>query len=272
MSVYLLIDNGSKKSEATLSLRELAVQLSAKSGKHVHAVSLQHADAVDKSLLNNIPAEIFSGFLRQQLEQGKRDFIVIPLFFGVSRALTSFIPAQVTELQNEFGPFNVKVAEVIYPLPAKEHRLAAILFDHIQTIINQKSSQIKNIVLVDHGSPVPQITEVRKQVSITLQSLLGTDVKLGQAVMERREGSEYDFNGDLLEDWLKVHAENGVKNIIVAMLFFLPGRHAGECGDIQQICDCVMAQYPNTEISITPLIGEHESLITILQDRLLAAE
>lgn len=272
MPVYLLIDNGSKKAEATLCLRELAVKLSKKTGKHIYAVSLQHADAIDKSLLSNIPAEIFSAFLRQQLQQGEREFIVVPLFFGESRALTSFIPDKVTELQNEFGLFNVKLAEVIYPLPAREDRLADILFDHVQIINSQKLSQLKNIVLVDHGSPVPQITEVRKQVAVTLQSLLGPDVKLGQAVMERREGSEYDFNGDLLEDWLKAQATKNVKNIIVAMLFFLPGRHAGDCGDVQQICDRVMAQYPDTAISITPLISEHETLITILEDRLLAAE
>lgn len=272
MPVYLLIDNGSKKPEATIRLRELAEKLGEQTGKHISAVSLQHADSIPQSLLGNIPAEIFYDFLQQQLEQGEREFVVIPLFFGVSRALTSFIPEQVSRLEKQFGEFNLKLADVIFPLPEGESGLADILFDYLQRIVHQQSAQIKDIVLVDHGSPVPHITEVRKQVALGLQTLLGENVSLGQAVMERREGAEYDFNGELLENYLSKQAEQGVKNIIVAMLFFLPGRHAGECGDVEEICDRVISQYPFMKIIITPLISEHELLISILHDRLLSVQ
>lgn len=272
MPVYLLVDNGSKKPEATLSLRELAAKLSKQTGKTFHAVSLQHADAINPSDINDIPAITFTPFLQQQLNKGEREFIILPLFFGDSRALTSFIPAQVAELEKEFGLFNIKVADAIYPLEEGEPRLAEIAYSHIQLTLSKENMTAKNVVLVDHGSPIPQITDVRKNVAIQLQSLLGTDITLGQAVMERREGHEYDFNGELLEDWLIAQAQAGVTEIIVAMLFFLPGRHAGKCGDIEEICHSVIAKFPKLKVAITPLISEHGMLLLILEDRLLAID
>lgn len=268
MPTYLLIDNGSKKAEATLALRKLAIKLTEQTGKSVHPVSLQHADSIDALEIDNIPADTFFSFLQQHLLQGEREFIVIPLFFGESRALTSFIPQQIAELENEFGSFDVKLADVIFPLSKGEPRLADILFDHIQSISLNTGVEAENVVIVDHGSPIPEITAVRKQVAKKLQVLLGNNISLGQAVMERREGSAYDFNGELLVNWLKQQAEKGVTNVIVAMLFFLPGRHAGECGDIEEICASVMLNYPKLNISITPLISEHKTLLSILQDRL----
>lgn len=269
MPTLLLVDNGSKKAEATLCLRELAIKLGVQTGKHIHAVSLQHADAIDKTEINDLPAETFHHFLLQHLQQGEREFIVIPLFFGESRALTSFIPQQVTELEKEFGSFKFKVADVIYPINKGEPRLADILYDQIQSISNNNNLQTDTVVIVDHGSPVPEITEVRKQVAKRLQTLLGSSFLLEQAVMERREGSDYDFNGELLENLLSEQAKQGVKSIIVAMMFFLPGRHAGECGDVEKICERVIKKFPEIAVTITPLINEHETLVAILQDRLL---
>lgn len=268
MPTYLLIDNGSKKAAATLALRKLASNLSEQTGRIIHPVSLQHADSIDAAEIDNVPAETFTSFLRYHLQQGEREFIVVPLFFGESRALTSFIPQQTAELEKEFGNFEVKLAEVIYPLERGESRLADILYDHIQTISQTDSIETESIVLVDHGSPSAKITEVRKRVAKNLQCLLGEKASLAQAVMERREGGAYDFNGELLVNWLNAQAEKGVTNVIIAMLFFLPGRHAGECGDIEGICQSVMARYPKLQISLTPLISEHKMLVSILTDRL----
>ena len=268
MPTYLLIDNGSKKAQATLALRKLAEKLSEQTGKSIYPVSLQHADSIAAHEVDNIPADTFVSFLHKHLLQGEREFIVLPLFFGESRALTSFIPQQIAELENEFGRFDVKLADVIFPLSKGEPRLAEILHDHIQSVSRNAGIEAENIVIVDHGSPIPEITAVRKQVAKNLQLLLGENILLGQAVMERREGAAYDFNGELLVNWLNQQAEKGVTNVIVAMLFFLPGRHAGECGDIEEICASVMENYPKLHISITPLISEHKTLVSILQDRL----
>ena len=272
MPIYLVIDNGSKKPEATIRLRKLTEDLSKAASKTVYAVSLQHSDAIDKDKLNNIPANTFYSFLYQQLKKGEREFIALPLFFGASRALSSFIPEQLALLEKDFGSFSVKVADVIFPLPLGESRLSEILCDHIKQTAGDTTPESKKIVLVDHGSPIPQITEVRKQVATQLRLMLGDNVIVDEAVMEKRAGRSYDFNGALLEDYLKQQAKKGNNDIIVAMLFFLPGRHAGECGDIQEICEGVQVQYPLLQISITPLISEHDLLISILHDRLLSVE
>ena len=89
--------------------------------------------------------------------------------------------------------------------------------------------------------------------------------------MERREGAKYDFNGDLLEHWLIKQAQQGVRCVVVSMLFLLPGRHAGTGGDIAEICTGVQAQYPDLKIAITPLVGESSGLVDLLQHRLNAA-
>ncbi|MFO8025729.1 sirohydrochlorin chelatase [Thiohalophilus sp.] len=269
MPVYLLVDNGSKQPDATLYLRCLAAQLSEHTGKKIHPVSLQHSNAISAAELAGTPADVFHAFLRAQLDQGEREFVVVPLFFGVSRAITSFIPDEVSELQAEFPDFTVKVAPVIWPLPEGEPRLAQIVSDHIRQATEGSGSD-NHVVLVDHGSPTPAITEVRRHIARMLEEQHAMSV--GQAVMERREGKEYDFNGELLASWLAEQAGQGVDSIIVAMLFFLPGRHAGPRGDVQKICDNVVKDYPRLNYVITPLISSHPLLLDILRDRLEVAE
>jgi sirohydrochlorin ferrochelatase len=269
MPVYMLVDNGSKQPDATLRLRDLAQRLSEHCGKTVHPVSLQHANAIPPEKLGGTPANTFTEFLIAQLEQGEQEFVAVPLFFGESRALTSFIPDEVAKLHEHYPHLKVKVAPVTYPLPEGDERMAEIVLDHIQS--SQLAGEIRTkVVLVDHGSPVPKITEVRKAIAKTLIEKFGQAVD--QACMERREGSQYDFNGELLENWLKREAENDTNAVIVAMLFFLPGRHAGPCGDVEEICEGVVKQHRQLSYTITPLIGEHPLLIEILADRMHAVE
>ena len=269
--VILLVDNGSARADATLQLRQLAQGLSLKADTMVHAVSLQHADSIPAEELAGEPAHTFVPFMRHALEQGQRRFIVLPLFFGNSRALTSYIPAEVKALQAEFGDFSVDIAGVIYPLPEGEPLLSAIIYEHIIQTADQYELPLKNIVLVDHGSPVPRVTAVRQHVAAAVQTQLPEDVVLDQAVMERREGSNYDFNGELLEGYLLSKAQSGESSAIVALMFFLAGRHAGAGGDIVQICESVTQQYPEFKIIISPLISAHETLLSILYTRLQAS-
>lgn len=269
MPVYLLVDNGSKQPDATLALRRLAAALSQHTGKTIHPVSLQHADAIPADALDGEPAQTFPAFLKMQLEQGHHEFVAVPLFFGLSKALTSFIPEEVAKLTPDYPELTVKVAQVTYPLPEGDMRLAQIVFDHTQQAQQQTSDQTR-IVLVDHGSPSPTITEVRQRIAQTLQEHFALHVD--QAVMERRAGKEYDFNGELLANWLSEQAQQGVTNVIVAMLFFLPGRHAGPNGDVAEICDSVVKEFPKLRYTITPLIGEHPLLLDILKDRMNAVD
>ena len=268
MSVTLLIDNGSSKADATLQLRQLAKKLSDKTGRLIHPVSLQHANKIPPQQINNSPARVFTEFMTEKLTEGEREFTLLPLFFGNSKALTSFIPEQCELLKQTFGEFSLQVAEVIYPLPEGEPLLSEIIYEHIMLTASKHQLALTNVALVDHGSPVPRVTEVRKHLANMVQQKLTNEVSLEQAVMERREGKEYDFNGDLLKDWLTVKARAGESSAIIGLMFFLAGRHAGEGGDIVDICKDIMNQYPDFKIAISPLISEHKSLLSILHSRL----
>jgi len=266
MPVYLLVDNGSKQPEATLRLRQLAEALGRHTGRRVHPVSLQHADAIPEGQLGGVPATTFAAFLEAQLGAGEEEFIAVPLFFGESRALTSFIPDELARLRQRWPGLRLRLAPVTYPLPGGDPRLAQIVHDHIRAV---QSPEAK-LVLVDHGSPSPAITEVRKGIARELQGQYG--LALDQAVMERREGPQYDFNGELLEQWLRREALRGTTEVVIAMLFFLPGRHAGACGDVDEICRAVVRDHPRLRYTITPLVGEHPALLGLLSDRLFQAE
>lgn len=278
MPCVILIDNGSLRANATLQLRLLAEKLTLKSGLKIHPVSCKHSNKILEAELNGQPANTFSNFMKQQLSKGEKEFILLPLFFGNSRALTSFIPDEVVLLEQEFGKFTLKVAETIYPLPQGENDLTNIIYDHVVSTSSKESDQhssIKNIVLVDHGSPVPRVTAVRQHLAATVrEKLIDTDIDsqaLEEAVMERRKGKEYDFNGDLLKDWLLQKAQAGETQASVILMFFLPGSHAGEGGDIVEICDEVMDKYPKFQVSISPLISEHPKLVSILNKRLMSS-
>ena len=270
--VVLLVDNGSRRGAATLSLRSIAARLSEASGRHIIPVSLQHADQIAQDELGGEPARLLPEFLRGQLEKGQRNFILLPLFFGKSRALTEFIPEQVERLIDEFGPFECRQADVLSPMPEGERLLADILADHVIQCSVGLGAEPTHVIVVDHGSPLPEVTAVRAKATMMLRERLPEGVSLGQAVMERRQGAEYDFNGQLLGDLLDSCAGQDADAVVVlAMMFISPGRHAGAGGDIEEICADAMARNPGLRVKISPLIGEHPLLIDILEDRLQAA-
>jgi len=271
VSCILLVDNGSLRPDATLCLRNLAKAVSERTQHTVHPVSLQHASQINPDLLGGIPAQVFTDFMHQQLEAGEREFLVLPLFFGKSRALTVYIPDQVDELKKVHGDFKLQLADLLYPLPDGEPLLAEVLRDHVIQLMQSNDVASKNVVLVDHGSPVVEVNRVRQSLAEELQNLLGDNIVVEQAAMERRQGKDYDFNGDLLEDWLTMKAEEGMASVIVTLLFLLPGRHAGKDGDIENICESVMSKYPSFKIYITPLISDHQNLSLMLASRLHAA-
>ena len=84
--------------------------------------------------------------------------------------------------------------------------------------------------------------------------------------MERREGTEYDFNDPLLETLLEQKKASGSSCVILAQLFLAPGRHAGPNGDISEICAPFIKK--GMEISRTPTLGNHRLILEILAERL----
>jgi len=265
----LLVDNGSNRAESVLNLRRLAAALSLATGQEIHPVSLQHAEGIPAESLDGKPADTFEPFMAQRVALGERRFLLLPLFFGPSRALSSFIPERVGHLEATFGPIDLRLAPVLCPLPEGEPRLVSILVEQLLAVAG--GAPPRRVILVDHGSPEPQVTAVRRYLAGQLQSRLGPHLKLRQAAMERREGSLYDFNGELLEQRLEQAAgEDAETPLFLSLLFLSPGRHAGKGGDIEGICDVVRRRHPRLPITTSALVSEHPELIAILRDRLAA--
>jgi len=172
MPVILLSDNGSVREHATRQLRMLAEQLSDRTGYIIHPVSLKHADRISADKLDGKAASIFQSFMKEQLAQGESEFILVPLFFGETKALSLFVADEIKLLKQQFGDFKFDIAEVIYPLPTGEELLTQIIYEHIQSTIKHTNLPMTNIVLVDHGSPNPRVTEVRKHLAKTVQKML----------------------------------------------------------------------------------------------------
>jgi sirohydrochlorin ferrochelatase len=271
MTTIMLVDNGSKRADATLALRRLSRALAADLGVPVHPVSLAHSSKVPAAALDGTPADTLEPFLLRQAEQGARDFLAVPLFFGPSRALTKLIPEIVEQLNARDYSLQLRVAEPLCPLPAGEPRLAAILDRAIRDSLARFQTPGPSApvaLLVDHGSPIPEVTAVRNWLAARLESLSQGEYRIIEAAMERRPGPEYAFNGLLLEEALeRIASEQGTTRLVIAMQFIGPGRHAGRGGDVETICRQAQSRHPGLDIAISRLVGEDDGLIAILADR-----
>tara|TARA_R110002096_G_scaffold311170_1_gene505604 strand:- start:670 stop:1059 length:390 start_codon:yes stop_codon:yes gene_type:complete len=122
------------------------------------------------------------------------------------------------------------------------------------------------MALVDHGSPIAEVTAVRNALADQLGKLLGDAVEeVAPCSMERRSGPEYDFNEPLLESLLS-RDEWSSSTVIVAQLFLVPGRHAGPNGDIAQICAHAEKASPPSRICRTQVLATHPTMLEILGD------
>lgn len=261
----ILMDNGSLEPAATLALRALAARLGERLAQPVAPVSLLHSSAVPAEKLRGAPAEILEPALERRLAAGQSEFLLVPLFFGPSGALTDYLPKRLAHLRGKFPALRVRVAAPLFA--AGDDRLARILADQVKAL----GSSARQVALVDHGSPAKAVTEVRNALACQLADLLGPGYTVSPASMERREGAAYDFCEPLLEKLLRSPGWNAGE-VIVAMQFLLPGRHAGPDGDVAAICrDAEAASGGALRTTMTALVAEHPLLVDILADRWLAA-
>jgi len=123
------------------------------------------------------------------------------------------------------------------------------------------------VAMVDHGTPLPEVNQVREEVGGKVVELLGETVSgFSTCAMERRPGKEYDFNDPLLEDLLKGWFADGVREVVLSQFFLLPGRHAGPGGDLAQICQPLTDQ--GMKIIRAENLGAHPLIMEILEDRI----
>ncbi len=265
----MITDNGSYRPESTLSLRELARKLTERTEHVVHPVSLLHSSKIDPEKLGGEPARIFEPFIKAKMnKESVHSFLVLPMFFGPSAAITEYLPQRVAELrEGEYPDLEVRVAPcVVDPANTEDHRMAQILADLAADTVREHGLNKPALTVTDHGTPRKAVTDVRNLLAEQIAGLAGEDYgRIAPSSMERREGSEYNFNEPLLENLLG--AEGFDHDVVIAMLFASPGRHAGPGGDVAQICDAARERHPELRTFMTKLVATHPGLVDLLVER-----
>ncbi|HSP59307.1 MAG TPA: cobalamin biosynthesis protein CbiX, partial [Halomonas sp.] len=198
MRKILLVDNGSLRPQATLNLRRLALALSQATGETVEAASLLHSYKIPPEKLDGQKAISLGPLAERHAAEGVTELVILPFFFGPSQALTGYLPERLAEVQASYPRLSVRVALPLVDSRATiDLRLAQLLEDNVRQrmagLFQQKDSQQKEsrpaVVLVDHGSPIPEVTAVRNYLAGQLIVLLAEEAGcVTYASMERRAG------------------------------------------------------------------------------------
>ncbi len=269
---YLLIDNGSLQAGAYRNLQAVAQALGMRLGVPVHPVSLLHSRKIDPAELGGERAWTFEPFVRDRIAAGVRSFGFLPFFFGPTGAITRYLPERLEALRARHGPFAVSRAPFLFDADvALDRAVAKIVADNVRRCILGKRLRRPPVVLVDHGSPLAAVAYARDYIAGQLSVLLSPEevACVGAASMERREGAEYDFNEPLLERRLRMEGYDA-GDVVVAMLFLSPGRHAGPGGDVAEICSAAEADQHGLRCHMTDLVGTRPEVIDLLAARFAA--
>jgi hypothetical protein len=266
--VCFLFDNGSLRATSTLSLRATARQLAAELGIEVRAVSLLHSSAVNPVEVGGKPAQLLEPALEAFLEENPTaDVVALPLFFGPSAALTDYVPARLAALASKFPRAQIRLARWLVDPIETDDRIAQALADAARRAIVGENLVRPKIVVVDHGSPQRAVTDVRNflgsQVAVLLADLTET---VAVASMEKRPGPEYGFNDPLLAERLRTPPfDHG--DVVVALQFLSPGRHAGPDGDVARICAEARRERPELQTHLAETIASDKRVVAVLADR-----
>ena len=265
-----LFDNGSRRAESTLSLRRVAAALMARAGGDVRAVSLLHSDQVPSGELGGEPARLLGPALRNFFaEHPAGTATLLPLFFGPSVAVTEQVPARVRALRETFPRAHVRLAPcLVDAADPSDRRVARMLAEQSRMTARAAGWRRPKVLLVDHGSPTRAVTAVRDHLATQLRVELGGDaVTVGAASMERRDGAEFDFNEPLLARALRAEPF-GSGEVVIALQFLSPGRHAGPGGDVATLCRAAEEERPGLRTRLPEPLTTHPLLIAVLADRL----
>ena len=267
--VCLLADNGSRRPEAILALRRVAVKLAMRTGLETEAVGLLHSDEVKAESLCGLPGETVETCLRRRLAAGEREFLIVPFFLGPSRALTKWLLGKLEGLRREFFDLRARVAPCLAGQQGDgEEVLAEAVAERVRSCITKAGLDRPFIAFTDHGSPAREVWEVRERVGeLTRRKLSDEVLGLRTCSMERRPGEAYDFNEPLLEKLLFDEEVALGGEVVVARFFLSPGRHAGEGGDLDRVQSDAEVTCPGLRIFATEPLGEHPLVLELLSRR-----
>lgn len=260
--IVALIDNGSLEPAAHRNLRAVAAGISARAEVPVHAVSWKHSDRIAPEQLDGTPAWTLAPFVRRMVALGQREFVFIPFFVSAQGAIGSALRNNLESLQRELAapdaapgtqPFEFGFTDGL----AARGVIPAIVADRIRATISAKGLRQPPVVVVDHGGPSTASAQLRDSLTASLREHLEREI--GPISAASMEG----VHPPLLADHLSSPAHAG-RDVVVAMLFLSPGRHAGPEGDVATIA--VSATGPRAHL--TGLIGDHPEVVTTLSSAL----
>ena len=134
--------------------------------------------------------------------------------------------------------------------------------------------KLERVVLVDHGSPNPNVTRVRRALAARLRKLLEPAL-VWDASMERRPEPMYAFNDPLLENVFDLGGLSQVSgHVVVVPAFLFAGNHAGVGGDLDNILARVRAKHPELDVTFAGLLMDADNdaeVVALLEGRLKAA-
>lgn len=260
--IVALIDNGSLEPAAHRGLRVLAAALGRATDTDVHAVSWKHSDRIAAADLDGTPAWTLATFIPQMHALGQREFLFVPLFLSAQGAIGSALRRDLEKLRADLGDFKFHFTDGL----AASGVLPAILAGRIREILAAAKLARPPVVLVDHGGPSAASAALRDHLGTDIRSLLGREI--GPLAVASMEGE----HPPLLADQLRDPALAG-RDVIVALLFLLPGRHAGPGGDIAQICAAASAPeaHPGAKADTRPA-GPRPHLTDLIAHHPLALE
>ncbi len=250
-------------------MRKIAQGLSGESGHLISPYGLMHSHKIHSDELNGKPANSMQNFLLSPQSDEVNEIRVLPFFLGPSLAITDWLPENL-EAWRIKSPLQ-RTYRILNPLyHSGDNRLAQALSDLCQHEINTQNFNDKPwVAMVDHGTPLPEVNQVREKVGEQIKQLLGNQIaEFSTCAMERRPDPKYDFNDPLLENLLEKWMDAGVKEVILSQFFLLPGRHAGPGGDLAQICQPFIDR--GMKIYRSGNLGAHSLVKEILLDRVSA--
>jgi sirohydrochlorin ferrochelatase len=253
-----LIDNGSLEPAATRNLRVVAAALSSANDVTVHPVSWKHSDRIPLSALDGDPAGTTVGpFVRTHLAQGKRQFVFVPFFISAQGAIGSSLRGDLEKLSSPEAPAEITFTRSL----ADSGVIPQIVAARVRETIQLAGLDRPPVIIVDHGGPSPLSAALRNQIADETCLLLGAEA--GPLAAASMEGEAHPHNHPLLADQLRAPGfANG--DVVIALLFLSPGRHAGAGGDIAQICGAAESAAPSLRCHLTDLVGTHPLASTTL--------
>ena len=235
----------------------------------VVAVSARFSDRIDPALLDGVPGRSLAGLIaewRAAPRDAPRSIVLLPYFLGPSSTSTEYAPRLLRAALAALPPGSAAkglggapVLRVARPMVSSDGQLAAVLADSVMHLAAARGLRAPYaVVLVDHGSPSRAVNRTRRAVAAQLRAALGGNARcVVDCSMERRPGDAYAFNDPLLEHVFDLGGL-GDGDVLLAMMFLAPGRHAGAGGDIAAILDAVRTTHPALRVHQTELVGDIE--------------